>query len=65
MAAEITLDELRRRAERAGIELTEEELELLLPGVNRSYKQARDLRGLISNADEPASIFAALRSQRE
>jgi hypothetical protein len=65
MATEITLDELRARAERAGIELTEEELTKLLPGVNRSFKQARELRELVSAADEPASAFSAARSQRE
>jgi hypothetical protein len=65
MATEITLDELRARAERAGIELSEEELEKLLPGVNRSYKQARELRDLARHGDEPASVFAAARNQRE
>jgi hypothetical protein len=65
MATEITLDELRARAERAGIELGEDELVKLLPGVNRAYKQADDLRKLITNADEPAGVFAPARSPRE
>ena len=65
MATEITLDELRARAERAGIELSEEELEKLLPGVNRSYKQARELRELVTDGDEPALSFRAARAQRE
>jgi hypothetical protein len=65
MATEITLDELRARAERAGVELSEEELEALLPGVNRSYKQARELRDLVSSANEPALTFAATRSHRD
>jgi hypothetical protein len=65
MATEITLDELRARAERAGIELTEDELQKLLPGVNRSFKQARELRDLVSGADEPASVFSATRGQGE
>jgi hypothetical protein len=65
MPPEITLDELRARAERAGIELGEDELVKLLPGVNRAYKQANDLRKLITNANEPAAIFAPARSQRE
>ena len=65
MATEITLDELRAKAERAGIELSEDELEKLLPGVNRAYTQVNDLRKLVSHADEPAAIFAPARSQRE
>ena len=65
MATEITLDELRARAERAGIELSEDELQKLLPGVNRSYKQARELRDLATDGDEPAVVFTAARSQRE
>jgi hypothetical protein len=65
MATEITLDELRVRAERAGIELTDEELESLLPGVNRSYKQTRELRELVSSATEPALVFAVARNARD
>jgi hypothetical protein len=65
MASEITLDELRASAARAGIELTEDELKELLPGVNRSHKQVNDLRELHSDADEPAGVFAAGRGQRE
>jgi hypothetical protein len=65
MATEITVDELRARAERAGIELSEDELVRLLPGVNRAYKQADDLRKLVTNADEPAAVFTPARSQRE
>ena len=65
MATEITLDELRARAERAGIELSEEELVKLLPGVNRAYKQADDLRKLVTNGGEPAAVFTPARSQRE
>jgi hypothetical protein len=65
MATDITLDELRARAERAGVELTNEELEALLPGVNRSHKQARELRELVSSANEPALVFSAVRSHRD
>jgi hypothetical protein len=57
MPSEITLEELRARAARAGLNLAEEELEKLLPGVNRSHQQAGELRGLISDADEPAGAF--------
>jgi len=65
MASEITRDELRVRAVRAGLELSEDELDQLLPGVKRAYNQADDLRKLVTNADEPAAVFAPARSQRE
>ena len=38
MATEITLGELRPMAARAGFKLSEEELQKLLAGVNRSRK---------------------------
>jgi hypothetical protein len=44
MATEITLDELRVRAARAGLALSEDELKQLLPGINRAYKQVSELR---------------------
>jgi len=65
MATEITRDELRVRAARAGLELSEDELNQLLPGVNRAYGQVIDLRALLSDGDEPAAVFAPARSQRE
>lgn len=65
MASEITRDELRVRAARAGLDLSEDELNQLLPGVNRAYKQVIDLRALLSDTDEPAAVFAPARSQRE
>lgn len=65
MASVITLDELRARAARAGIELTEDELKKLLPGVNRSHIQVNELRELLSDADEPAGVFVAGRGRRE
>jgi hypothetical protein len=61
MASEIALDELRARAARAGLELSEDELRQLLPGVNRAFQQVRDLRGLLSDSDEPAGTFSAPR----
>lgn len=65
MASEITRDELRVRAARAGLELSEDELNQLLPGVNRASNQADDLRKLVTNASEPAAVFAPARNQRE
>jgi hypothetical protein len=65
MASEITRDELCARAARAGLELSEDELNQLLPGVNRAYEQVIDLRKLVTIADEPAAVFAPAGSQRE
>ena len=65
MASEIMRDELRVRAVRAGLELSEDELNQLLPGVNRAYNQADELRKLVTNTDEPAAVFAPARSHRE
>jgi hypothetical protein len=59
MAMEITLEELRVIALRAGLNLADEELQKLLSGVNRSRKQATELRELVADGSEPAAIFAA------
>ncbi len=61
MSAELTLDELRALAERAGLRRAENELERLLPGVVRARRQAAALRDLIGAEDEPAGIFSAAR----
>jgi hypothetical protein len=60
MSLDLSLEELRVRAARAGLELGAEELARLLPGVNRSGRQAEELRGLISSDDEPAAVFDPL-----
>ena len=65
MNQEITLDSLRKMAERAGLKLSEDELQRLLPGVNRSKKQATELRGLIGAGNEPASTFDPPGSARK
>ena len=57
MHQQILIDDLRNLAERAGLNLSEDELRRLLPGVNRSKKQAAELRELLASTDEPASIF--------
>ncbi|MDH3446267.1 MAG: hypothetical protein OEN50_20275 [Deltaproteobacteria bacterium] len=59
MPSEISLDQLRAEAVRAGLHLDEEELKKLLPGVNRSRKQVAELRDILSDGDEPAGIFSA------
>lgn len=62
MADKLTLEELRAMAERAGLRLGDDELQRLLPGVNRSRQQVAELRELIDHADEPASAFNAART---
>ena len=59
MAIDMTLDELRARAARAGLSLNEEELKKLLPGIHRSHRQVTELRAIPSDAHEPAGIFCA------
>ena len=65
MADEINIEEIRALAREAGLNLPDEELQRLLPGVARSKKQAADLRRLIGVDDEPAAAFAALKSNRK
>ncbi|MGH7853154.1 MAG: hypothetical protein ACREP3_06910 [Candidatus Binatia bacterium] len=64
MDQEITLDSLRKMAECAGLKLSEDELQRLLPGVNRSKKQATELRELVAAGNEPASTFDLTSSAR-
>jgi len=63
MAKEIMLVELQTMAARSRLQLTDEELEKLLPGVNRSYNQILELRGLITDRAEPAAAFVASRTE--
>lgn len=65
MADKLTLEELRAIAERAGLRLGDDELQRLLPGVNRSRQQVAELRELIDHADEPASAFKVANTERE
>lgn len=57
MVDAFTLESLRRMAEQAGLKLSEDELQRLLPGVNRARKQAAALREVLAPSDEPALIF--------
>ena len=43
MTEEMTLDNLSKMAAQAGLKLPDDELEKLLPGVNRARKQADEL----------------------
>lgn len=63
MATEITFDQLRAKALQAGLKLDDEELQKLLPGVNRALRQAAELRRLIADGTEPASAFSALKDK--
>ena len=65
MEGEFTFDELRLMTQRAGLKLTDDELERLLPGVNRARKQAGEMRALISLDSEPAGTFNASRVTRK
>ena len=64
MAKEITLAQLQKMMKRSGLNLTDEEVEKLLPGVNRSQNQILELRELITDSIEPATAFAASRTEK-
>jgi Ca2+-binding EF-hand superfamily protein len=64
MAKEITLAELQTVAKRSGLQLTDEELTKLLPGVNRSHQQSLELRELIIDSIEPAAAFVASQTEK-
>jgi hypothetical protein len=57
---ELTLEQLQAAAQRRGLTLPQEELQKLLPGVNRARRQAAELRALLTLSDEPAATFNAL-----
>ena len=61
MTYEISLHQLRLMAQRAGLNLSGDELEKLLPGVNRTRRQADELRLLLHNQVEPAGHFSAIK----
>lgn len=52
-----TLEEAKVIAARAGLPLTEAELQDLLPGLARAKGQIADLRAIIAKTDEPAGVF--------
>jgi hypothetical protein len=59
MAQEMTLEELSLWAVQAGLKLTRDELQCILPGVHRSRIQVAELRGLMTDNLEPAGVFLA------
>jgi hypothetical protein len=61
MIPKIPIEALRLIAQGAGLNLADEELHRLLPGVNRARKQAHELREIITATNEPAVTFDASR----
>jgi hypothetical protein len=59
MEEKLSLEELRILADRAGLKLSDTDLQRLLPAVTRSRAQAAQLRDLISENVEPAAVFGA------
>jgi hypothetical protein len=53
------IESLRAMARQAGLRLSEDELQRLLPGANRSCRQAADLRTILTADAEPAALFFA------
>ena len=59
MAKEFTIEDLRVMANLAGLTLSDNDLQRLLPGVNRAQQQVAALRAVIGPGDEPAGVFIA------
>jgi Ca2+-binding EF-hand superfamily protein len=62
---QITLDELRNMARQAGLKPSDDELQRLLPGINRSRKQVAELRAIVSLETEPAISFKRPMAQQK
>lgn len=58
---ELDLDQLRESAQHAGLNLSDDELQRLLAGVNRARKQAAEMRDWLAKNDEPAGAFDPVR----
>jgi len=65
MADEMTIENLRILAQAAGLELPDDELQRLLPGVNRSKNQVAQLRQLVEGANEPAALFILSKASQK
>jgi len=59
MVKELTIENLRSLSIQAGLKLSDDELQRLLPGVNRVRKQAAELRALVGADDAPSATFDA------
>ena len=58
MLEEFSLEECRALAKKAGLRVADDELERLLPGINRARTQAAELREIVDAAAEPVPVFA-------
>lgn len=65
MADEMTIENLRILAQAAGLELPDDELQRLLPGVNRSKNQVAQLRQLVGGENEPAALFILSKASQK
>jgi hypothetical protein len=63
MIEELTVEECKSLAKRAGLDLCDEELGRLLPGINRARRQATELREVIDSDAEPALSFTTACSR--
>jgi hypothetical protein len=61
LAEAILLELVQRLATLAGLSYPDVVLQRLLPGVNRTRKQAAALRELLADAAEPVPTFKALK----
>jgi hypothetical protein len=59
MTERLSIENLQSISAQTGLKLPEDELQRLLPGVNRARKQAAELRELVAAGDEPAAAFDA------
>ncbi len=59
MVENLSLNQLRELAQRAAVNLPDDELVKLLPGVNRARRQAEELRQFLNAQTEPAGHFSA------
>ena len=59
MSEELTIENLRSLSIQAGLKLSDDDLQRLLPGVNRARKQAAELRALVGADDTPSATFDA------
>ena len=65
MAKEFTIEDLRVLADLAGLNLSDDDLQRLLPGVKRAQQQVAALRTIIVPGDEPAGVFIAADGERK
>ena len=65
MAKEFTIEGLRVLADLAGLTLSDDDLQRLLPGIKRAQQQVAVLRAIIAPGDEPAGVFIASDGDRK